>query len=334
MPPLYTLVISPMFLIDNQKTQNILIFLINLLFFALTIIILYKFVELNFCRIVGLISVSLYGLIPEFIYATYSIGTTQLYHLLIILTFYLITKEKFDLYFYFKLGILLLSLSYLRFDSILFIIFIAFYFLYKYNDKKIFLSVLIVIIGLIPWQIRNYTNFQEYVPLSTNTGLNLFRGNNYEGIGNWHNSETIDFISNYDRGDNFELELSKIYTNQAIDYIINNPSEALINSISKIFHLWYINPIDTRSYDSYYIIPWLIILAFGIFALFRYRKNTLLYFLFFSYHTIIAFIFFSQIRYQSMMKLMLIPLVAMLFHDLFVIPWKKMKKEKNIKHLI
>ena len=84
---------------------------------------------------------------------------------------------------------------------------------YKISAKLFFIALILI----LPWSIRNYLVFEKVVPLTTSFGLNLFRGNNAEGIGSWGDDETESKIGMIGM-DNLELEVNKIYQDKAVSF--------------------------------------------------------------------------------------------------------------------
>jgi hypothetical protein len=175
-------------------------------------------------------------------------------------------------------------------------------------SAKVFITVIILI---IPWTIRNYIIFDEVIPLSTSFGLNLFRGNNAEGIGSWGDDETEAKISVLGM-DNLELKVNKIYQDKALLYLKENPLKVLTNTFVKLFYFWVYYPNDQRSLNPIYLIPsilLLILFLYGIVSSFDWQKYQYVY-LFFLFSSIIVMIFFPMARYQTMMKIAMIPFCA------------------------
>jgi hypothetical protein len=160
--------------------------------------------------------------------------------------------------------------------------------------------------------VRNYQVFNEFVPLTTSGGLNFYRGNNAERLGSWGNDITNKEIIDIKRDNKFELNLNRVYLTNALRYIKNNPGPAVRDMFVKIYHLWVIDTFDNRSYLWTYILPSIFILILFIFGFIKsYSWESYRYvYLFLIYSTIIAAVFFTLPRYQTMMKILIIPFAA------------------------
>jgi 4-amino-4-deoxy-L-arabinose transferase-like glycosyltransferase len=81
------------------------------------------------------------------------------------------------------------------------------------------------IIIISPWTLRNYLEFNEFIPVSTNGGINFWIGNNPQATGefihpNNLNREFVDSTQNFS-----ESERDSFFYRQGLLFIRNNPSE-------------------------------------------------------------------------------------------------------------
>jgi hypothetical protein len=97
-----------------------------------------------------------------------------------------------------------------------------------------------------------------------------------------------------------------------IKSVKENPGKDLMLSLEKIIHLWIFDFKNPKSYHLAYLIPSVLLLILFIIGVYKYfsweRHKYLLFFL--VYFTLTIFIFFPLLRYQSMMKIALIPFAA------------------------
>jgi 4-amino-4-deoxy-L-arabinose transferase-like glycosyltransferase len=311
MPPGYVYFLLPFLQINDIAVRNVLIYLFHILFASIVIYLVYILTKKIFNERTALIAAIISALLPEFIYAILSFSPTVIYHLLvlsILIIFLNFEKIKFR---YLYIAFLIASTIYFRSEFVLFFLMIVLFFLfmkqYKISAKLFF----IILIMILPWSIRNYLVFEKVVPLTTSFGLNLYRGNNAEGIGSWGDDETEAKISSLGI-DNFELEVNKIYQDKAISFIQKNPDEVLKNTFVKLFYFWVYYPNDPRAAYPVYLIPSIFLLLFfiyGIAASFDWKEHLFLY-MFFIFSTMVVVIFFPMARYQTMMKVAMIPFCA------------------------
>ncbi|NLJ07514.1 MAG: glycosyltransferase family 39 protein [Sphingobacteriales bacterium] len=102
--------------------------------------------------------------------------------------------------------------------------------------KKSIFVLLVMAIVILPWSIRNYKVFNDFVPVSTNSGLDLLIGNNPDAEGRFYRH--ADFFKGIDQAKN-EAEYNRIATRMAIDYILHHPVETLKRLPAKAFYFFW-----------------------------------------------------------------------------------------------
>lgn len=310
MPPGYVYFLLPLLQINDIAVRNALIYIFHILFASIVIYLVYLLTKKIFNERTAIIAAIISALLPEFIYAVLSFSPTVTYHLLVLsLLIFLNSKEAKFHYLY--IAFLIALTIYFRSEFILFFLMVELFFLFQKQYRfsaKIFFIVLILI---LPWSIRNYFVFEKVVPLTTSFGLNLFRGNNAEGIGSWGDDETEAKI-NLLGMDNLELEVNKIYQDKAVSFIEENPGQIIKNAIVKLYYFWVYYPNDQRSTHPVYLFPSIFLLLFfiyGIVVSFSWNKHAVIY-MFFIFSSLVVVIFFPMARYQTMMKIAIIPFCA------------------------
>ena len=309
MAPGYVYLLVAIKFISNTHLENYIAFGFNILFFIATMFYLFRIAESLFNRKVAVISILIYALIPEFIYTSYSIGTTQVYHLFLTLIIYYSLKStnanKFILPIILGIAILF------RFELFLLLMMIVILMFIRKNYSQVLLLIVIPSLFLAPWVIRNQQVFHEFIPFSTTGGLNLYRGNNEIMIGGWHNFNTLKQLNNF-KGDSsrIELFLNDMYKKETVNYITSDYSTSTINFAKKFFYYWFINPNEDKALNIIYIVPWFILLSLSIMGFVKKKKLPTIIALIIIYHTLLAIVFIPLLRYQNMMKIVLIPIAA------------------------
>ena len=319
MPPGYVLIILPFYFIENDFIINLIIISLQIICSAAVIFFLFKLCENYFGKNVAIVSTLIYATLPEFIYACVSFSPTVLFHLLLVLIFYRLSIQdkinKPDFLF----PILLVFVIYLRSEFILFVLFLLTFFIIKKQYKIVLINLGIIIIFILPWSIRNLIVLDSIVPVTTNFGQNLYRGNNASDVGWWGEEIMIEKIKELPRDNSFEIHLNQLYLDRAINYIKENPLRFISNGFRKQFELWVFNLNDPRTEKLIYLVPTLIILLLfiiGILKSISLLKYNFFY-LFFLHATIISAIFFALPRYQTMMKVLMLPFAAAGMFSLF-----------------
>jgi len=89
--------------------------------------------------------------------------------------------------------------------------------------KEVAISLLVAVVLISPWAIRNKAAVSDYVPVSANFGINLWMGNNPTTDGGFR-----DFLPGL-KFDN-EVQRDQYYKRQAYQYIQDQPLEYIRNS--------------------------------------------------------------------------------------------------------
>ncbi len=317
MPPAYVYYLIPFMAIENNNLRNILFLLIQIFISNIAIYLTFVLSSKYFDHTVGIISASLYAFLPEFIYSNFTPGTTLLYHILTTSLLLLIDNlsNKRNL---FISSILFVILTYLRAEFIFFVIIILIYLISKKQYYSVIIISFIVITSLLPWVYRNYTIFNRVIPMTTSGGLNLYRGHNPYQPGIWADEKIADSLNKLAVHKDYEIKMNDFYFAQALNSIKENPLHGLKTTFVKLYHLWFINPNDNRSLNLLYLIPWIFMIMLFIYGMVKIpNKDNLNYiFIFLVYHSIISIIFFSLPRYQTMMKIALLPIISWSLNDI------------------
>jgi hypothetical protein len=189
--------------------------------------------------------------------------------------------------------------------------------------RRPFFFVISAFLVVIPWTARNYLRLHAFVPISTNTGINLLLGNSpnttaSSGV----NVDISEFLRPAESMD--EVERDRFFKHSAVAFAKRHPGRVLglyLEKVASYFH--FRNRLSTASESSrfrdavmflaYY--P-LLLCALARLALFRRLPLTLaegfLYTLYFG-NALTSAIFFTRIRFRIPFDAVLIALVAAFF---------------------
>lgn len=165
---------------------------------------------------------------------------------------------------------------------------------------------------LSPWVIRNYNTFGKFMPFTTSTGLNLYRGHNPEGENTWPEVKDQKKYQKLIHESNIGIKVDAMFREDALLAIKGNPKNEIKNIFLKIYKFWIIDWEDTRTHSPLYWLPWFVLFVLsiiGVYISWDWQKFKFEY-IFFCYSTFIILVFFPLPRYQTMMKFMLIPFAA------------------------
>ena len=332
MPPLYAYFIYLIKYIFSGFINFVnVIIIIQILFSIIATYIFFKILRISETRIVSFYSALTFSLIPINIYATVQISSISIQIFLLLYFFYILKifseEKKISQKNLFILSILSGFLILLRGEFVLFYFFTIIYFFLFYirNIKLFIISLIITLMVISPYILRNYYNFNT-LTITKSIGYNLLKGNNpdfkIEGnpsfIDEKFSRENLSIKTDKD----YEIKLDNLYKDKAIEYIKSDPVFYLKNYFIKVLSFLTFDPYS--SYEKYFSIfhfaPKLVlsILSFlgGVLAI---KKKGYLQFLSIYFFLNIFFfsIFFILPRY-SMILLPVQILLSLEFIKLFI----------------
>lgn len=230
---------------------------------------------------VGLLAALLTAFHPGIIIYTAKFHAFVLDSLLICLTVWLLIKlkESPTLLNQFKLG-LSFGLAMLTRSTIILFLPFSWLWLKKRSKKLFFVYILISLILLSPWLIRNYLIYRKVLIVSTSANV-FWRGNNplatgtsLAASGKPMLEEAKDFYSSiYGKS---EMEQNRIFWNESFKFIRNNPMKFVKLFFRKFFYFWWFAPTTGSEYKkewlSIYKIFYSVILLFSLLGIFGIKK--------------------------------------------------------------
>jgi len=284
--PLYPYFLALFYKSGLSPKTFIMILLIQAIFSALTILVFYKISLTIFNTLIANLTAIGITFYPPFLYYTTKLVPTTLFLFLLSLTALLILMIKKDdirsnIVPGIVFGITLLC------DPITFVMYPAlllWHFVKKeFTIKNFVVIILFSIMVLLPWTVRNYKIHNQIVLVTTQFGVNFWIGNNQNATG-------TDYYRVYSIDDeNFvlmtqtitrevrekldkmsEIERAKIFMNEGLKFIRNNPIKFSELLVKKFYYYWWFTPqeingsIDATRYRNSYIIFYLPVLILGI----------------------------------------------------------------------
>lgn len=308
LPPGYVLFITPFLAIDDVVFRNVLILLLQNLISVANVWLLYQLTSNLFNDKVAIFTALAAAVLPEFIYATASYTPTVLYHFCVLLLFLAITQIQQGGWRIPAICLLLSVLMYLRSEFVLVALLLLLVLFLRWSKPKTILIGLLAFGSLLPWAYRNYVVFDAFVPLTTNAGLNLHRGHNAKGIGEYSVVEIVKPIRQSGEQP-FEIVMNREYMQSALTFIRENPRQELANSALKVVWFFSYIPYYELSGNFFYLAPTVLIMLLLCYGLLTDRSWNKYwpYYLFFASFLAIVVIFFPLPRYQTMMKILALP---------------------------
>jgi len=325
LPPLYAYFIY-IFSFSGLNDEN-LIFLI--LFFqvflsSIAVVFFYKINRFFLSPLLSVCSSLVFSMFPIYVYASSQISSASLAIFLIVFFYYFflkITKKSNFLYIVlFSITAGLLILTRREFIAIVILTSIYLFLFFKKPTKDILLILLLSILTISPYLVRNYIIFDKII-IHSGFGYNLWQGNNPNS--NVEGSEIInkdlkDLIDKIPKDKFYRIKEDKIFITEAIENIKENPTRYLILYFKKIFSYIFIdlNSAQPNYYNPFHFLPILLIAITSTFGILlsdkkSYRLNYLI--LIYLFYIALIPIFAIQPRY----KLYIIPF-QIIFSFIFV----------------
>ncbi|MBI5645437.1 MAG: hypothetical protein HY962_00780 [Ignavibacteriae bacterium] len=123
-----------------------------------------------------------------------------------------------------------------------------------------------VVIVAAPWPVRNTNAFGSFVPLTTNSWLNIWRGFNPEatggafdpsGVSNFFDSrgEIVNEVRALPVTPRRELDVAEIYKRRAVAFITGHPGEAVVLYVKKVLMVFSVDYSDKRTLTPAFLFP-------------------------------------------------------------------------------
>ena len=288
----------------------------------------------------GLVGAGLAAVYGYFIYYNVALMTETFFMVLVLLTLYLgiELKESPNPIRWVGLGLALGLTVLLRQTILFFIPVLLFWLFWELKNRGVrwwnfAIPVVIIILMITPWTIRNYLVFREFLPLNSNAGYALFASNNPNLGTDWRNDIVVMPIPEELRGQN-EAQLDRALTKRGIEFILADPERYLWLTLDKTLEFFWFWP----SSESSRISNLNRVLSFGLYMPFmvlglilsvsRWRSFIPLY-LFIVIHTGIHLLSWPAPRYR-----LSVDAVSMVFAALALLELAKYLKSWRRRNLV
>jgi|TARA_B100000959_G_scaffold283383_1_gene352146 4-amino-4-deoxy-L-arabinose transferase-like glycosyltransferase len=263
----------------------------------------------------ALIAASIASVYPFFIYYSSLILSETLFLLFVTLMFVqLMNKDNKSQ----VLSGITIGFSHLIRPTLLYyvpVILIWQYFISKCSLKSIISSILLIVLVITPWGVRNKFSLGEFYIFTSGAGQVLLEGNNKWNIsggvsGSFESPDA--YLKDVPQGLS-ELDEDRWKRNKALEYIKNNKKHSVKQAFKKLIRFWNIWP-NSPDYQSWFykfisIASFGVILCLALISVFilrkDYKKLSLIY-LFVIYYSLIHAITIGSIRYRLPLEPLLI----------------------------
>ena len=281
-------------------------------------------------RIAAILSSFIAAVYPHFIFYSLSGLSEVFFTFLILLSFLFFYRNRFYLAIVISILALLVRPTFDLINPILVILFVGVVHNsdWKTVTKYILIYSLTYLIIMSPWWVHQYEKYGQFVRLNLGDGIVLYSGNNplnTSGGGVGREDGTSDMDLSKFRTIVNPIERNQSMKKEALDYIVNNPSNFIDLAGTKFIRFWRLWPY-TEHYQQWYIIA-LSLISYGS-VLFmsigfilrnskkHFRKITPILALSL-YLTLVHMVTIGSIRYRFPLEPFLIIFAGYFFVDLF-----------------
>ena len=275
MPPVYAYFIYIHALIFGMN-ENLATYVIasQILLSSLTTIIFFKIIS-QFCsNKISLGGAIIFSIFPLIIYSASQISSVTVYLFLllvfILLILNLINQSSKNYLQYLTIGFVAGILILTRRDFILIYFFSIFYsfLFFKVKLKKIFLILIVTSITISPYLVRNYISFDKFI-IHSGFGYNLWKAYNVNAKveGYYEESDELKYkVSLVKKDINYRINEDKIYLDEAVKFIKQNPRETITLFFKRLFSIFFIDLDSTQKnyYNVLHIAPNILIAIFSL----------------------------------------------------------------------
>jgi len=229
----YPFFISLLYKIFGEKFAVVRFF--NIILSTVTAILFFKYVKKIYSKRVAEICLLLLAFFPSLIFVNSLLSSEVLYLFLISLIFLPLLAKRSFLMIALMGFIIGLSSNVKPISLLLPLVFFVYFLITEFNLRKSFWLTLVfslfLIIAVLPALYRNYRVLGTLVPISTNSGFNLYATNNLHGFGDASYYTKLDMEKeNYS-----EIEADELYKKNALYYIVKNKGDFLLTFFYKFY---------------------------------------------------------------------------------------------------
>jgi 4-amino-4-deoxy-L-arabinose transferase-like glycosyltransferase len=260
-------------------------------------------------EVTGLVGAALAAVYGYFIYYNAALMTETFFIVLVLFSLYLglELKEKPVLARWVLLGLALGVAGLLRQTVLLFVPFLLLWLFWELKKSEIRLwhfavPIVIIVLLIAPWTIRNYMVYQRFLPLNSNAGYALYASNHPHLGTHWSNDNIVVPVPEELAGQN-EAELNRALTRKGIQFILADPGRYMRLTLDKTLEYFKFWPSTdssrisnlNRVFSFGLYLPFMLL---GLYLSFSRWRNFVPLYLFIVIHTAIHLLSWPSLRYR------------------------------------
>lgn len=242
-PPLYPFFIAGIYKFISSPDYKV-VEVVQILLSALTGFLIYLIGKELISKKIGVTALIIYSFFIETAYMSVLLLSENIYWLLLSFYIYLLIRmKKYGINFGILIGIISGLLILIRPPSVAFILPVIIWYLWQNLNFKTAVNataiVLFAALTLLPWTIRNYKVYGQFVFIYTDGGINVWMGNHEGASGGYQVVKKNDPNQTpvlKTSGVIQEIERDNFYYNKAKDYALSHPLQTLDLAAVKVFN--------------------------------------------------------------------------------------------------
>ena len=331
MPPAYSYILWLMFTIfGDRPLAYILLQVLQAAAGVGLVYLVYSFTLVAWNEETALVAAAITAVYPPLVYMPAEMHSINFYVVLtlaVVYYLYLFLEGAPRTVYVVWAGLLLGVLTYFRAEAL------ALPFIYgtllivksRHNVRMAVILLLLPLLMLAPWAIRNYRTFGRLILTTTAGGINLWYGHNLHANGTQHElwpsgkyvmpdavlQSKIDALP---PATDYELRLSSLYRQAAMQFIRTHPWREVELIFRKLFYFWTIDWNHPKARHVVYALPALTVaVLFWVGVVVHWRDLFGRYLLVTAtilFANLLALVFFVLPRYRLVVEPMMIPFAA------------------------
>lgn len=260
-------------------------------------------------EVTGLVGAALAAVYGYFIYYNVALMTETFFIVLVLFSLYLglELKEKPVLARWALLGLALGVAGLLRQTVLLFVPFLLLWLFWELKKSGVLwwyfaVPIVIIVLLIVPWTIRNYVVYHQFLPLNSNAGYALYASNHPHLGTHWSNDNIVVPVPEELAGQN-EAELNRALTRKGLEFILVDPGRYMRLTMDKTLEYFKFWPSSdssrisnlNRVFSFGLYLPFMLL---GLYLSFSRWRNFVPLYLFIVIHTTIHLLSWPSLRYR------------------------------------
>jgi len=333
MNPAYVFVIALNYFLLNNNTSYLLVHLLQIFSFSFSAVLICLISMQLFKRFYWISPLIYLAYLPfyNFIYDIWDINLFISFSLLSIylyIVYFKTLNPKILIYTAIVIGIALLVNPIIAFFAFCFLLHMYIYRKRGFSKKSFLVFIIIPLLIVLPWMIRNYLVHKNFVFIRTGLGINLYLGNNPVATGTRYLKINGVVPKDFNLGTRHhfmgvilrewkpkgysEYEEDKYLFREFLFFLFNHPLQFIKLFFIKFYYFWWRHNFNPDP-NPFYMVEYSIVLVFALYAMIRERLVNPVFNLFYMIFIVYSLFFaLTVVMFNWRYRLIITPLLIIL----------------------